>query len=225
MARYEQDKPAAELLRRSLASAAGATDDCPDPEILAAYSEHSLDADESARYELHFSQCGRCREQLAAMVLAAAPPPVSRAPRASWIWTWGWLGLAPVTAALLIAAIFIARRPSPNHSAENAAHPLLAMSQPSPQPIASAASQPATEPRAAAPSSFVSGGTLQRAAPNSSSEQYQSAGKAVSGGAAPAAKPPASVLGNGVGNADGNGVGNGAPATAARSSIETAAAP
>src|SRR5271155_126797 len=173
MARYEQDKPAAELLRRSLASAAGATDDCPDPEILAAYSEHSLDADESARYELHFSQCARCRDQLAAMVLAAAPAPVPRAPRASWIWTWGWLGLAPVTAALLIAAIFIARRPSLNHPAENAAHPLLAMSQPSPQPMASAASQPATEPRAAAPSSFVSGGTLQRAAPNSSSEQSQ----------------------------------------------------
>jgi hypothetical protein len=249
MARYEEGKPAAELLRRSLASAAGATGDCPDPEILAAYSEHSLDADESARYELHFSQCARCREQLAAMVLAATPAPVSRAPRASWIWTWGWLGLAPVTAALLIAAIFVGRRPSLNHPAENAAHPLLAISQPSPQPMASGASQPATEPRAAAPDAPVAGVTLQRAAPNSSSEQSQlaplplppkasvsreaanasvqpgAADKAVSGGALPAAQPPASSLGNGVGNGLGNGVANGAPATAARSTIETAAAP
>ena len=58
MAGYEEDKPAAELLRRSLASAAGATDDCPDPEILAAYAERSLDADEASRWNLHFSQCG-----------------------------------------------------------------------------------------------------------------------------------------------------------------------
>jgi hypothetical protein len=249
MARYEGGKPAAELLRRSLASAAGATDDCPDPEILAAYSEHSLDADESARYELHFSQCARCREQLAAMVLAAAPAPVSRAPRASWIWTWGWLGLAPVTAALLIAAIFIARRPSLNHPAENAAHPVLGMSQPSSQPMASVASQPTTEPRAAAPGAPVAGETRLRAAPNSSSEQSQfalpppppkpsvsqetanasvppgAADKAVFGGASPAAQPPASSLGNGVGNGHGNGVANGAPATAAQPAIETAAAP
>ncbi len=247
MARYEEDKPAAELLRRSLASRAGAADDCPDPEILAAYSERSLDADESARYELHFSQCARCREQLAAMVLAAAPAPVSRAPRASWIWTWGWLGLAPVTAALLIAAIFIARRPSPNHPAEDAAHPLLAISQPSPPPMSSAASQPATQPPAAAPSASVAGETRLRAAPNSSSEQSYFAppppppkaaasqkaaiasvppgalDKAVSGGAAPAAQP--ARLGNDVGNGHGNGVANGAPTTAAQSAIETAAAP
>lgn len=249
MARYEEDKPAAELLRRSLASAPGATGDCPDPEILAAYSEHSLDADESARYELHFSQCARCREQLAAMVLAAAPAPVSRARRASWIWTWGWLGLAPVTAALLIAAIFIARHPSLNHPAENAAHPLLALSQPSPPPMASGASQPATEPRAVAPGASVAGGTRLRAAPNSSSEQSQfglpppppkasvsqkgaiasvppgAADKAVLGGAAPAAQPAASSRVNGVGNGHGNGVANGAPATAAQPAIETAAAP
>src|SRR5580704_12177843 len=56
------------VLRRSLASSPGAEEACPDPEILAAYSERSLDADETARFELHFSHCARCREQLAAMV-------------------------------------------------------------------------------------------------------------------------------------------------------------
>jgi hypothetical protein len=249
MAPYDEDKPAAELLRRSLASRAGAADDCPDPEILAAYSENSLDADESARYELHFSQCARCREQLAAMVLAAAPAPVSRAPRASWIWTWGWLGLAPVTAALLIAAIFIARRPSLNHPAENAAHPLIAMSQPTEPPPASPAPQSVPAARVAPPSAPVVGGALRRTTPNSSSEQSYfaplplppkasvsqkaanasvspgAADKAVLGGAAPTAQPPASRLRYSVGSANGNGVANGAPATAAQPAIETAAAP
>src|SRR5579864_5032642 len=75
MASREQDKPSADLLRRSLASQAGAPgsdiDACPDAEILAAYSEHTLAADETARYDLHFSSCPRCREQLAAMARAS----------------------------------------------------------------------------------------------------------------------------------------------------------
>jgi Photosynthesis system II assembly factor YCF48 len=49
--------------------------------------------------------------------------------------------------------------------------------------------------------------------------------KAVSGGAAPAAQPPASRLRYGVGYANGNGVANGAPATAAQPAIVAAAAP
>src|ERR1700728_240292 len=105
----KRDKASADLLRRSLASSAGAVETCPDPEILAAYSERALDADETVRYELHFSKCARCRDELAAMARAIAPAP--RPPRISWIWTWGWIALAPVTAVLLIAGIFIARRP------------------------------------------------------------------------------------------------------------------
>ena len=59
MASRDQDKPAANLLRRSLASSPGVEAVCPDPEILAAYLERSLDADETARFELHFSHCAR----------------------------------------------------------------------------------------------------------------------------------------------------------------------
>jgi hypothetical protein len=60
------------LLRRSLARDSAAAGDCPDAELLAAYFDQALGADEAARYELHFSTCTRCREQLAAMVRANA---------------------------------------------------------------------------------------------------------------------------------------------------------
>ena len=120
MASRQQDK-AAEMLRRSLAhdSGAGAGDACPDPEILAAYFEQSLDPEEAARYELHFSQCARCREQLAAMDRAGELAGAGAAAAESsphWAWLWDWRMLAPVAAALLIAAVWIARRPAPSGS-------------------------------------------------------------------------------------------------------------
>src|SRR5580692_5670102 len=60
------------LLRRSLARDSAAAADCPDAELLAAYFDQALGADEAATYELHFSTCTRCREQLATMVRANA---------------------------------------------------------------------------------------------------------------------------------------------------------
>jgi hypothetical protein len=113
------------LLRRTLASQATAAEPCPDPEILAAYAERSLDSDEIAHYELHFAQCSACRDQLSAMARAAAPAP--RPPRISWIWTWGWIALAPVTAVLLIAAVFIARQPKHETASVAPEPPLVAM--------------------------------------------------------------------------------------------------
>ncbi len=139
MASRQQDK-AAEMLRRSLAhnSGAGAGDACPDPEILAAYFEQSLDAEETAHYELHFSQCTRCREQLAAMDRAGELAGAGAAAAESspyWAWLWDWRMLAPVAAALLIAAVWIARRPAPNRLAEQQpSQPLVAISQPSAPP-------------------------------------------------------------------------------------------
>jgi len=60
------------LLRQSLARDSSIGHDCPDAELLAAYFDQSLGADEAAKYEIHFSTCPRCREQLAAMALACA---------------------------------------------------------------------------------------------------------------------------------------------------------
>jgi hypothetical protein len=72
MASQENDKAMDGLLRRSLArdgdSASSAKGECPEPELLAAYYDKSLSATEVAALDLHFSQCARCREQIAALV-------------------------------------------------------------------------------------------------------------------------------------------------------------
>jgi hypothetical protein len=138
-----RDRASAELLRRTLASAGSVAEPCPDPEILAAYAERSLDADETAHYELHFAQCATCRDQLAAMVRAAAPAP--RPPRISWIWNWGWIALAPVTAVLLIAALFIARQSRRESPSVAQLQPLVAIS-PSDEPKADSAAPPSGAP-------------------------------------------------------------------------------
>jgi hypothetical protein len=171
----DQGKLAADLLRRSLASGAGApgsdTDPCPDPEILAAYFEHSLDADETARYEMHFSRCARCREMLAAMVHAGEPAGAAREKRArtpgtAWIWDWRWL--APAAAALVFLVIFVVFRPSHRQSAQ----PLVAMNQPVAPPAETIAKPEAAPPESSREASnSASGvpsasGALERTAPN-----------------------------------------------------------
>ncbi len=172
----DQGKPAADLLRRSLASAAGAPgadiDGCPDPEILAAYSERSLDADETARYELHFSQCARCREQLAALVRAdelagTAKEKQSRVPGMGWIRTrnWDWRLLAPVTAALMLVIIVATFRPT-RQPVVQAPQPLVAMNQPAVP--------------SAAPGSSSAANSIARMSPGSNSVNSNAASPAVS---------------------------------------------
>jgi len=141
MAPRDDDKAMDGLLRRTLArdAARGAARDinCPGTDILAAYSEQSLDADETAHYELHFSTCPKCREQLAAifrtqsvrdvpaevevLARAAAPravasSPVATAPAAtksaplqrSWTLHLRWA--APVAAILILVAVVSRQR-------------------------------------------------------------------------------------------------------------------
>lgn len=126
-----RDKASADLLRRTLASSAAAAEPCPEPEILAVYSERALGADETARYELHFSQCARCRDQLARIVRAAAPThPLSR--RHRWVWPWTWFVLTPVTAALLFAAALLLRRPVSKFASEQRLMAIETPNQPPP---------------------------------------------------------------------------------------------
>jgi hypothetical protein len=128
MAPHERDKTTAGSLRASLARDGGAEGDCPDSGILAAYYERSLDSRERPRYELHFSRCRRCREQLAAMIRAEEAPRVVAVPHRARLWDWRWL--APGVAALLIVTVWIARRSVPMGSpAQNAKEPLVAKSQ------------------------------------------------------------------------------------------------
>jgi len=136
MASREPHDVMAGLLKRNLAGDAGAGNGCPGPDILGAYFERSLDADEIAHVELHLSDCARCREQLAALgraeeaaAPATATPP--KAARASWIWDWRWL--APVAAALILTAVWATRRPELTRIAE---HPeQAAATTATPQPV------------------------------------------------------------------------------------------
>ncbi len=117
------DKPMAEMLRQALGDL---QDDCPEPEILAAYCEGTLDPPETARYELHFSQCARCREQLALIERTLPASAAQGSPKSGWSWhIFDWRLLAPAAAAILIVAIWMARKPA-LHEVQN---PLVAMSQ------------------------------------------------------------------------------------------------
>ncbi len=161
----QPDKAATGLLRQSLAhdpASSAADGPCPEPEILAAYFERSLNADETARCELHLSGCTRCREELALLDRASENAAIGRksphlAGCRSWVWDWRWL--APAAAALIVAAIWIAQRPlNPNHESQSQ-QPLVAMSEPSEPPTKEAPAPSRTPqqgaPSAAAPSSEI----------------------------------------------------------------------
>jgi len=146
MASQERDRASANLLRRGLGESAGA---CPEPEILAAYFERSLDADETRRYEMHLSHCGRCREQLATMHRAGEPAPAGAAPshtHSPWAWLWDWRFLAPAVAVLVVAAVWMAHQSTSKPVAENSAQPLVAMSRSSEPPAAPLPPPPAPAP-------------------------------------------------------------------------------
>lgn len=141
MAPHEGDKAMDGLLRRNLARDADQALVCPEPDVLAAYFERSLDADEIETYELHFSQCARCREQLAAMACAgasvAAAADGAASSRWAWLGDWRWLAI-PATAVLAFAIFgFLWMRPSNRTAQVLPAAPPVALSQraatPSPQ--------------------------------------------------------------------------------------------
>jgi hypothetical protein len=158
MASRDPNRSAAGLLRQSLAhseGAQGAEADCPAPDILAAYYERSLDAAETARCDLHFSQCERCREQLAALARAdefAATREKTQQPKASWVWLFDWRWLVPAAAVLAIVIVWVARHPAPNQTAEQTPPPpLVAMSQPQEPLTAERPRESLPEPKVAVP--------------------------------------------------------------------------
>jgi hypothetical protein len=153
MASPRHDKTGGEMLRQSLAHEPAAAGECPEPEILAAYFERSLNAEETARCELHLSGCARCREELALLErasrgAAAGGEGAQVAGRRAWVWDWRWL--APAAAALVIAAVWIVQRPS-NSNRESQSQTYVAMSRPS-EPPAKEAPTPSRTPVQGAPS-------------------------------------------------------------------------
>jgi hypothetical protein len=92
------------MVRRGLASgAAAAESEHLDAEVLAAYFERTLTAEELRACDLHVSNCAQCRSEMAA--LARAEPEIAGAGSRRFSWIWDWRFLVPVTAAL---AMFVA---------------------------------------------------------------------------------------------------------------------
>ena len=146
MASPRPDKTGVEMLRHSLAHELAAAGECPDSEILAAYFERSLDAEETARCELHLSGCARCREEIsllerASRDVAVAGDGTQAVGRRAWDWDWRWL--APTAAALIIAVVWIVQRPS-NLNRGSQSQTLVAMSQPSEPPVKELPAPPRT---------------------------------------------------------------------------------
>ncbi len=93
------------MLKRGLASGpAAAESEHLDAEVLAAYFERTLTADEIRACDLHVSNCAHCRSELAALA-RAEPESHEVSGSRSFAWLWDWRFLVPVTAAV---AMFIA---------------------------------------------------------------------------------------------------------------------
>jgi hypothetical protein len=91
------------MLRRGLSSdSTPAAQDCPGPDVLAAYYERSLASAEIERFDAHFATCARCRAQIAALVRLESPEEKKLDARAAWLWHWRWLAPAIAAAAIVV---------------------------------------------------------------------------------------------------------------------------
>ena len=105
--------------------------ECPDAELIAAYHERALQADEIAQWESHFATCARCRNILLVLSASAGTPldqkevarlgqlvAAARAPlevasrsakpnRSSWRGRW----LAPALGVAAVLTVWFAMRP------------------------------------------------------------------------------------------------------------------
>ena len=123
--------------------------ECPDAELIAAYYEKSLEAEERGRSESHFATCARCRKvlqvlaasadapldekevaRLGKLVAAARSPLESAAPpakpadavRLNWRRRW----LAPALGVAAVLAVWFAMRPPWRTAEQNPAVALVA---------------------------------------------------------------------------------------------------
>jgi hypothetical protein len=120
-------------IRRILATDAANAGPCPSPDIFAAYYEHSLDPEETERYDTHFATCSSCRAilsgvarasldsmQLDTQLAAAAAPLASTEPRSDSKRLRFWLITAAASAFALVVVFTLHQRSvvSREHTAE-----------------------------------------------------------------------------------------------------------
>ena len=97
-------------LADSLRRQHGASDDCPEPERLAAFWDRSLAPEDRVRFEAHAAQCTRCQASLAALARTADVgdqlAPETTAHGLAWLRDWRWV--APVaTVAVVMLAVWV----------------------------------------------------------------------------------------------------------------------
>jgi len=108
----QHDDPLMGALRQGLKQHAGqaAGAGCPPADLLAGYFERTLPANESARWEVHFSSCARCQEQLAALAqmetVVGGSQRANPLPGFSFL-NWRWLTAAGAATAGALAIWFV----------------------------------------------------------------------------------------------------------------------
>ena len=196
------------------------TGECPDAEVIAAYSDHGLALDETARWDSHFATCARCRKilrvlassadtplaenevaRLGELVAAAHVPtdatakPAKMARPGAWDWRVRWL--APALGVAAVLAVWFAMRP-PWRTMEHRATTLIAQAPKELAPPASSGSREQLPTGLPLEDKQALKGRLSR--PNSESPALDSRSKVTAGGAAATRDELRSDTGNQIAN-------------------------
>lgn len=91
------------------------TGSCPEPGVIAAFCDRTLDAAERLRWEAHFAGCARCQQVLAVMTrlddeLPRPQPAPAQAP--AWRFRWSWAWMAPAAAVVVAGFLWTVARPT-----------------------------------------------------------------------------------------------------------------
>jgi hypothetical protein len=144
-------------MRRVLATGVPSAEPCPPPDIFAAYYEHSLDPEETERYDVHFASCPSCRAILAGVARASQNTPQALDVKPDSRWNWKsmqlWLATAAAGVAAVLIIVVLYQRSTSNsstHHAEVAMSRAVATPEPAksaPPPSAAYAPAPPDAPR------------------------------------------------------------------------------
>ncbi len=105
---HENDRPLDGAIRESLKRDVAPRESCPSPDVFAAYFEHSLDPEETAFYDRHFTTCKSCRQILAGVARANANHSDALAESSSrWAWLKKPIWLVPATAIAAVVAVVL----------------------------------------------------------------------------------------------------------------------
>jgi hypothetical protein len=196
------------------------TGECPDAEVIAAYSDHGLALDETARWDSHFATCARCRKILRVLaasadtplaerevarlgeLVAAARVPATAAGKPAkshrpWAWDWRVRWLAPALGVAAVLAVWFAMRP-PWRTMEQGATTLVAQAPKELAPPASSGSREQVPTGLPLKDKQALKSRLSR--PNSESPALDLRSKVTAGGAAATSDELRSDTGNQIAN-------------------------